>query len=83
MTEGQRQQLQSLQQFFLAYAAPDKFDPYEAENILMKSETSFEDIVATMEDNGIHRPKELTEFEFYNRVKYLKNKYKEAAHASQ
>lgn len=82
MTPELRSQLETLHRFFLDYASPEKFDPYEADNILMKSESAFEDIVATMEDSGIHRPKELTEYEFYNRVRYLEKKFKAAADAS-
>lgn len=37
-------------------------------------EKGFEGLCVALEDLGVHRPKELTVFEFYTRVEYYKKK---------
>lgn len=70
------QQLETLTRYFIEQQAPNKFDPYEAENVLMGSEVAFEDVINTMEDQGSFNPKKLTEFEFYNKLQFYRKKFK-------
>jgi hypothetical protein len=42
----------------------------------MGSEMAFEEVVNTMEDQGSFNPKQLTEFEFYNKLQFYRKKFK-------
>jgi hypothetical protein len=55
------------------------FDPYEAKNVLRVAELGFEDTVVVMEEQGISRPKDLSEFEFYSKLRFYEKKFKETA----
>jgi hypothetical protein len=70
------QQLEVLQRYFLDQDKPNKFDPYDQDNVLMTGELNFEDVCNTMEDQGSFSPKKLTEFEFYNKLQFYKKKFK-------
>jgi hypothetical protein len=69
-------QMEVLQRYFLDQQKPQKFNPYETDNILMQNESNFEEIIATMEDNGTTSAKGLTEYEFYSRLKFYEKKFK-------
>jgi hypothetical protein len=72
----------AINDYFMAEMKPLKFNPYERDNVLMSGEMMFEEICSTMEDNGVQRVKELTEFEFYTRLKYLEKKFKAKNHVT-
>lgn len=68
--------LEVIKNYFLDQKKPNKFNPYEPDNILMYSENTFEELVNTMQENGSPNPKEMTEFEWYSKIRYLEKKYK-------
>ena len=67
-------QMRVIAEYFLNQQKPLKFNPYEPDNILKNNDESFEEVCAVMEENGIDKPKQLSEFEFYSRLKYYKDK---------
>lgn len=69
--------LNVLKEYFLNQNRPHKFNPYEADNILMTLEQTFEELVNTMQENGSIDPKSMTEFEWYSKIRFLDKKYKE------
>jgi hypothetical protein len=72
-----------LTRYFIDQQKPSKFDPYDNENVLMGSELAFEEVVNTMEDQGSFNPKQLTEFEFYNKLQFYRKKFKTMKDATQ
>lgn len=65
-----------IQEYFLMMSKPLVFNPYESENVLRSAERIFEEIVSTMQEQGITEPKKLSEFEFYSRLMYFEKKFK-------
>ena len=49
-------------------------DPHNPQNEVLTNERQFESMCSTLEDNGVNNPKALTEFEWWNKVLYLKKK---------
>lgn len=76
LSEEDRKQMDLLHAYFSDNTKPMKFNPFEPENILSVSEMQFEDMVATMEDQGVSTAKKLTEYEFYTRIKFYQKKFK-------
>ena len=81
-TDENVKKLDAIEVYFLNEQKPMRFNPYEKDNVLMSGENSFEDVCATMQENGITDPKNLTEYEFYSRLKYLQEKYKKQSHGA-
>jgi hypothetical protein len=73
-----KEELLELQRYFILQQKPNKFNPYDEDNILAQMERNFEDTCAVMQENGIANPKALTEFEFYSRLTYYEKKYNES-----
>lgn len=67
---------EAITKYFIDQQSPNKFDPYDNDNILMSNEVAFEDVINTMEDQGSFNPKKLTEFEFYNKLQFYRKKFK-------
>lgn len=78
-TDEKLKEMDTVIKFFINRQKPYKFNPYDTDNILMIHEKQFEDLCCSMEENGVANPKELTEFEFYSRLKYYEKKYKDNA----
>lgn len=76
------QAMESVQAYFINEQKPHTFDPYEKENVISVSEQQFENVCNTMEDQGSHKPKELTEFEFYHKLRFYEKKFKAKADAA-
>lgn len=74
-TEEGAKELERLETYFLDHQRPLKFNPYEADNVVLERELSFEEVCAIMEENGVAQPKKLTEWEFYSRLVYYQNRY--------
>ncbi len=55
---------------------PMSFNPIDPANVLISAENSFEEVCATLQENGVNEPKQLTEFEFYSRLRYYEKKFK-------
>lgn len=69
------QNLKAILAYFLDMQKPVKFKPQDPENVVMKNESSFEEVVAMMQENGVVNPKEMSEFEFYKRLQYYEKKF--------
>ena len=54
---------------------PRVLDPHNPENVIKASEESFEDVCTVMQENGVVNPKDLTEFEFYSKLRYYEKKH--------
>lgn len=74
-TRAQRAEMALLEEFFLAQQAPLTFNPYNADNVVMAGERSFEQVCLNMQEAGLQSPKKMTEFEFYNAILFFQNKY--------
>jgi hypothetical protein len=75
-TQGEEKQLQRIKDIeFELMAKPENFDVYDPENIIKRSDDQYAEMVALMEDNGATNAQDLTEYEFYTRVDYLKRKF--------
>ena len=72
-------EIKEVDDFLLSLNPPSDFATNSPNNVIRNMEKSFETLVATMEDAGIHRPKDLSVFEFYSRLDYLESKRKKAA----
>ena len=77
ITEEGQSRLAILEAYFLDLQKPKSFNPYDPKNILMEGEAHFEDVCASLNEAGIHDPKELSEYEFYSRLRYFDKKAKE------
>lgn len=75
-TEEDAARIQEINNFFLEQNKPLKFNPYEPDNVLMRNEIQFEELIAVLEDSGVVNAKRLTEFEFYNRLRFYEKKFK-------
>ena len=67
-------QMQDICEFFMEQGKPHQFNPRATDNILVKNEKSFENILASMQEAGI-KTEQLTVFEFYSRIEYFEDKY--------
>jgi hypothetical protein len=76
LSEEDSTKMDQLYDYFLERAKPQKFNPFEPDNVLTVSEMQFEEMIATMEDQGVSSAKRLTEFEFYTRIKFYQKKFK-------
>jgi hypothetical protein len=70
------EELTDLQKFFVLQQKPFRFDPYKEDNIVMQLESEFEKTVAVLQENGIPSPKELSEWEYYSRLEFYRERYK-------
>lgn len=68
--------MEAVAEFFLERQKPTIFDPNNENCTLIGSDRHFEEVVASMEDNGMHGVKELTVFEFYSKIAYYEKKAK-------
>jgi DNA polymerase I-like protein with 3'-5' exonuclease and polymerase domains len=68
--------VEAVNAYFLEEQKPMKLSPHERDNVLITSEMQFAEILAMMEDNGVTNAKGLSEFDFYNRLKFLEKKFK-------
>jgi len=68
--------LNSVCEFFISRQKPTIFDPNSEESDLIGNDRHFEELAASMEDNGVNSPKNLTVFEFYSRIVYFEKKAK-------
>lgn len=55
---------------------PKNLDPQDKNNFIAKIELSFEGLCTALEEMGISRPKDLTVFEFYAKIRYFETKKK-------
>ena len=69
-TDEVRDRLLVIQAYFLDQQKPLKFNPWETDNVVLEAEQGFEEVCATLEENGVHNPKGLSEWEFYSRLSY-------------
>lgn len=76
--EQTEKELAGLIQEYKAAAKPLRFWPHDKKNTGVKFAKHFERMFAILEEAGTKDPKELTVFEFYNRLEYLKEKADEA-----
>jgi hypothetical protein len=49
-------------------------EPLNPKSEIYEREREFENLCSTLEENGVAKAKELTEFEWWNRIIYLKKK---------
>jgi hypothetical protein len=55
--------------------SPKNFDNTSPDYHIKKIEKGFEEVCASLEDNGVSNPKRLTVFEFYSRIEFYKKKH--------
>lgn len=72
--EGDAERMEQISNEMLG--SPRRFDPWDQDNIVMTAERNFEEMCTVLQENGIQQPKELTEFEFYSKMRYYEKKYK-------
>lgn len=56
---------------------PKCFEAGNTSNVLVESDNSFERVCMMLQENGVVDPKNLTEFEFYARLKYFEERHKQ------
>jgi hypothetical protein len=76
-TDELKAQMVKIQGYFLDGQKPQVFNPYDKDNVITGGEVSFEEVCATLEENGVREPKRLSEFEFYAKLQYYQKKYRE------
>jgi len=55
---------------------PKNFNGEDSKNVMLEMENSFAQTCVVLEDLGVSNPRSLTVYEFYNWIKYLKEKHK-------
>lgn len=70
------QRLKKIQEYFLLQEKPNKFNPYEPNNVLRSNDLQFEEIMNSLQDFGTQNPKELSEFSFYSTLIFYEKKFK-------
>ena len=72
--ENVKEQIKSVEDYFLDRQRPWVFNPFDEACVLVLNDKSFEEICSGMEESGIMSPKSLSTFEFYGKVAYLNKK---------
>lgn len=61
-------------EYFMNRMVPNVFNPYDDACILIEHDNQLENLFISMEENGIHEPKNLSTFEFYKRIQYFEKR---------
>jgi hypothetical protein len=69
------EQMLSVEKYFLSLDAPKQMRPVKG-NAIVEQMQYFELLCTLLEENNVHRPKELTVFEFMSRINHLEKKFK-------
>jgi len=69
-------EFKELLDYFVDLKKPYSFDPHDPDNILLKVDTSFQETTNVMEDNGQTNVRDLSEFEYFHKIKFLQKKFK-------
>lgn len=69
-------QINAVTDYQLSMIAPSDFDGESRQNTINAMELSFESLCTNLEELGIQRPKRLSVFEFYSKIRYFKAKNK-------
>lgn len=77
------EQFKEMLQYFMDLQKPYVFDPRDEVNILRKLDTDFEETVNVMEDQSHYEPKNLTEYSYYHKMRFLHKKFKSSENASE
>ncbi len=73
-SEENRQKLYSLLEQYRQSTKPLSFWPHNPKNDWVRFKRHFERMYAILEEAGVKNGKELTVYEFYSRLEYLKDK---------
>ncbi len=68
----------ALEDDVVKYIKPGVMNPYDNRCIINKSELMFEQMMAMMQENWNVDTREMTEFEFFSKIKYLSNKHQQS-----
>jgi hypothetical protein len=66
----------------LSLNPPREFHDSSPDSILKEMDVSFENLCASLEECGVNHPKELTTFEFRQRINYFQSKKKPKGYES-
>lgn len=64
--------LKKIDEYFADLNKPNDYNPTSPKNIIVEYERNLESLIGLLETNKIHKPDELTLFEFYSRLKFIK-----------
>jgi len=64
--------LDKINKYFIELYKPKRFRPGHPDNAIIALELYYEELCSLLENNGTPGPKNLTLFEFYARLNYLK-----------
>lgn len=66
------EKLKEISFFFLELQKPNIFTADDAKNCIITLENNYESLCSMLETNGTHKAKELTLFEFYSRLEFIR-----------
>ncbi len=66
--------LAAIAEYFLERDKPNTFDPRDENCVTIEADKSFEEVCASMEDNGIQNVKSLSCYEWYAKIQYFEKK---------
>lgn len=69
-----RRLVRDIEEYQVALITPKNFDGDDPENFIKNLESSFEAICTSLEELGVHKPHELTVFQFYSKIQYFEKK---------
>lgn len=68
--------LLAIEAYFIDNMKPKIFNPYDEECVIIENDNRNEDLINAMEESGLN-VKNITVFEFYNKIRYLENRAKQ------
>lgn len=66
------EKLSKIDEYFTELNKPNDFNPQSTSNTIILFEKNIEQLISLLETNQIHKPDELSLFEFYGRLKFIK-----------
>ncbi len=66
--------IENIEDQLLQMHKPNNYNMADPENILLDADRTFERLCCSLEDHGIQRPEELSEFKFYSRIEHIEQK---------
>lgn len=66
--------VRSIDEYLIQLNRPKDFKLDNPENVLNNLDISFENLIAVLEESNVSNPKNLTVFEFYQRLQYYESK---------
>jgi hypothetical protein len=66
------EKLRKLDSYFIDLNKPEDFNPQSLTNAVLMYEKNLEQLISLLETNKIHAPDNLSLFQFYGRLKYIK-----------